>query len=316
MNDHAELAADFGPLEEVRCALCGGGESRLVVRERWFGEDFRVVRCRRCRLIYTNPRPTAEWKRRFYDPERNPYLQQDGRSFCYQPTDESAFGNAPLFRYLKGQFPAGGRLLDGGCSSGLMVKAARDHGFDAMGFDYAPRAAIFAHHRYGVSVLATDVEKIGLLDDSFDVVTLIQVFEHFKDPMTSLAELKRILKPGGLLFIETVNYLKLYWLERYLPFLKPLYFKVRKHESSWWKNRLPWVPFDHYYHWTPGTILAALERAEFERCENHYFPNYDPWTNDGRSHAQKAYRSAIDLLFRFTGRKIAGVLVATGRKPL
>lgn len=307
----------FGPLEDVPCALCGGTESRLVVAETWFGEGFRVVRCPRCRLIYTNPRPTPEWKKRFYDPAQNPYLQEDGRSFCYQPPDVDSPPNAPLFRYLRDQVSEGGRLIDGGCSAGLMVCAARENGFDAMGFDCSPEAVGFARARFGVKVLATDVERIGLREDSFDVVTLIQVFEHFRDPMAALGELRRILKPGGLLFIETVNYLKLYWLERHLRVLKPLYLKVRKHESRWWKDRLPWVPFDHYYHWTPGTLRAALRKAGFARCENHYFPGYDPWVESGPRAplSLRIYRSAVDRLFRVAGKQIAGVLVATGRKP-
>jgi hypothetical protein len=130
MTDASGWAVTFGPLEEVACALCGGTENRLVVAEGWFGENFRVVRCQRCRLIYTNPRPTLEWKKRFYNRTLNPYLEQDGRSFCYQPTDEGGRSNARLFHYLKEQVPAGGRLIDGGCSSGLMVLAARENGFE------------------------------------------------------------------------------------------------------------------------------------------------------------------------------------------
>ena len=306
----------FGPLEKVACALCGKRDLRPVVSEEWFGDTFQVVRCAHCKLMFSNPRPTPEWKRRFYDPRFNAHLADDGREFCYQPKGQGIPPDAPLWDFLRSNVPAGGRLLDVGCASGLFADACRAHGYAANGLDYSQKGPAHARREYGLDVLTADVENIPLADDSYDVITLIQVFEHFKNPIGALRELHRVLKPGGLLYIETVNYLKLYWLERYLSFLKPLYFKIRKADSPWWKDRLPWVPFDHYYHWTPRPLLAALQSAGFVEARNHYFVGADTWaaTAGRRSALQDAYRSAVDALFRVSGKQLAGLLIATGRK--
>lgn len=307
----------FGPLERVACALCGEQDLKPVVTDEWFGEEFHVVRCGRCELMFTNPRPAPEWKKRFYDPKVNVYLQQDGRDFCYQRKDQNAAAKVPLWRYLQAQVPPGCKLLDVGCSSGEFAKMALDHGFAVAGFDLSPGGPAHARKQYGIDAIAADVEHIAIADDSYDVITLIQVFEHFKDPIRALTELQRILKPGGLLYVETVNYLKLYWLERYLAFLKPLYFRVRRTDSPWWKDRLPWVPFDHYYHWAPRPLIAAFRKVGFDDVENHYFSGYDQWkpVDGGGAFLKNTYRSAIDLLFRATGKQIAGTLIVTGRKP-
>lgn len=308
----------FGPLEDVVCALCGEGKFEPVISEEWFGNTFHIVRCPRCKLIFTNPRPSSEWKKRFYDPEFNVYLQQDGINFCYQRKEENSVDKAPVWAFLEANGTMGSRLLDGGCSAGLFAKTARDHGFAVTGFDVSHRALAYAHEHYRIDVLASDVENIAIADNSYDVITLIQVFEHFKDPVRALSELNRVLKPGGILYIETVNYLKLYWLERYLSFLKPLYCKIRKVDSPWWKDKLPWVPFEHYYHWTPKPLLEALSKVGFNEVQNHYFHGYDRWTptEGGQPFFRSLYRSVIDLLFRVSGKRIAGMLIATGRKPL
>ena len=307
----------FGPLESVPCALCGNENLKLIVTEDWFGDDFNVVRCGKCKLIFTNPRPTREWKENFYDPDINEYLQQDQREFPFQNENLISRIDVPAWDYLKTQLPNGSKLLDVGCSSGAFVRAALHHGFNASGMDYSEEAVAHARNTDNLDVFQGHVEKIPAEDNSYDIITLIQVIEHFDHPMEALAELQRVLKPGGLLYLETVNYQKLYWLERYFSFLKPLYFKVRKQESPWWKDRLPWVPFDHYYHWTPRTIRKALRKAGFQQEESHYFAKTDPWkpTDGRRGLLETFYRKTIDLLFRFAGKAIGGNLIATGRKP-
>lgn len=307
---------EIGPLENVSCELCGNNDLRLIITEEWFDYEFNVVRCKHCKLMFTNPRPTRQWKERFYDPEFNEYLKEDQKEFCYQPENPASRSELPVWDYLKQQFPARGKLLDCGCSSGLFVKAALQHGFEASGFDYS-KAAIAQATSDGLDAFQAHVDEIPVDDNTYDVVTLIQVVEHFDHPLLAMKELRRVLKPGGMLYMETVNYLKLYWLERYFSFLKPLYFRVRKKDSPWWKDRLPWVPFDHYFHWTPGTIQMAVELAGFENVETHHFSKSDPWRNNssGRGWITPVYRKGIDLLYHASGKTLAGLLIASGRKP-
>ena len=73
----------FGPLEEVNCAVCGSERKKHVTSQKWFGERFHIVRCAHCGLMFTNPRPTKEWKERFFDPRYNPALKLVKRDFFY-----------------------------------------------------------------------------------------------------------------------------------------------------------------------------------------------------------------------------------------
>ena len=54
------------PLEEVNCSLCGGREMKTLARRDCVGLPVKTVMCRRCGLIYINPRPTEEWYKDYY----------------------------------------------------------------------------------------------------------------------------------------------------------------------------------------------------------------------------------------------------------
>lgn len=97
---------------------------------------------------------------------------------------------------------ASGRLLDVGCGAGHFVKAAREAGFEAEGVELSSAAARLALELNGITVSTAPLEA-DRRDGAFDVVTLIGVLEHLADPTGLVRECRRLLKPGGLLFVYT-----------------------------------------------------------------------------------------------------------------
>lgn len=287
----------FGPLEDVPCPLCGSDDNRLITVNSVFGEDFRVVRCKQCRLIRTNPRPTAKWKRRFHDPKYNGYMETLGRDFVYLPPLRRVSTYHLILKFLIKRLPSGARVLDLGCAIGDFMKVAKEYGFDVWGCDYSQSAVNHAREKHGLLVVRGQAENIPFDDSSFDAVTLLQLLEHLPDPLGALKEINRVLRPSGLLFIETPNYLPYYYVERYLSVLVPLYCKITGRVD------LPWYPFVHLCHWTSATILTALSKTGFERCETHFIENYRAQLPlDGRlSLGFRLYSSLGKLLYRLTG---------------
>lgn len=258
----------FGPLEEASCALCGDDRSTLVVVQHWFGEDFRVVRCSGCGMIRTNPRPTETWKASFYDPACNGLAEKMGRDFVYAPAPD----RLPSYRRLLGLITrrrSTGRLIDVGAASCAFAKMAADAGFDATACDYSQEALAYGAHHYGIPTLKSPAEAIDAEDESYDVVTIFHTIEHLPDPLAVLKELHRILRPGGQIFLETPNYLPHYYVQTRLRFVSAPYRWLTKREHG-----LPWVPFDHYYHWTPAHMHQALLKAGFQQPEALHIPGY------------------------------------------
>jgi ubiquinone/menaquinone biosynthesis C-methylase UbiE len=289
----------FGPLEDVPCILCGSSDSSLLAVNPLFGEDFRVVRCNNCRLMRTNPRPTPQWKERFYDPAFNGYIEDQGRDFIYLPAPSRTRAYQAILKFLSKHLSPGARLLDMGCAAGSFVKAAGEYGFDAWGCEWSENAVSYGRSHYDLEIVQGQAEKIPADNESCAAVTMLHLIEHLPDPLQALKEVHRVLHPSGLLFIETPNYLPHYYHERYFSFMTPLYCKLTG------RFGIPWFPFDHLYHWTSDTLLAALSRADFIRCDTHFLNDYKSESNVGRP-LSLAFRLAAgtgNLIYQLTHSK-------------
>lgn len=102
--------------------------------------------------------------------------------------------------------PAAPRHLDIGCALGFMLEESRRAGWDPVGVETSAFAARYAAEHTGCPVHAGTLEQAALPSTSFDVVTLTDVIEHVPQPSTLVAEICRILRPGGVLLIVTPNF--------------------------------------------------------------------------------------------------------------
>ena len=102
---------------------------------------------------------------------------------------------------------AGVRVLDVGCGGGLLCEALARAGATVTGIDLAPGmievARLHAAEQgLDITYKVTPVEEIG---GEFDVVTCMEMLEHVPDPAKMTATLATLVKPGGALFVSTIN---------------------------------------------------------------------------------------------------------------
>jgi SAM-dependent methyltransferase len=104
-----------------------------------------------------------------------------------------------IARLLESESP---RSLDVGCSLGYFVEAACRLGWDAYGVDVSGDAVRFCRHR-GLRCQIVAGAYLPYPDGYFDVLTAWHVIEHVRDVAQTLDEWARVLRPGGVLVLET-----------------------------------------------------------------------------------------------------------------
>jgi 2-polyprenyl-6-hydroxyphenyl methylase / 3-demethylubiquinone-9 3-methyltransferase len=105
---------------------------------------------------------------------------------------------------------AGARALDVGCGGGLLAESLAKAGAQVTAIDLAPSMIETARLHALDSGLTIDyqvepVEKLLARPERFDVVTCMEMLEHVPDPAATVAVLAALVKPGGDVFVSTIN---------------------------------------------------------------------------------------------------------------
>jgi len=114
------------------------------------------------------------------------------------------------------------RVLNLGCSAGLIDEALAPHVQSTLGVDIDDKAVAAANQRtVGTAsrFVVGDAMALALEDVSFEVVICSQVYEHVSDPARMMAEINRVLVPGGLCYFAVTSRWSVMEMHYKLPFL-------------------------------------------------------------------------------------------------
>lgn len=191
-------------MKSIICNFCQNKayETIYTLKDFQLGLDgtFTLVRCTKCGLLYLNPQPTLDSLMNYYPDCYDSYTKKKTSSIV------NTFGYT-LKYYLITRYVKGGKLLDVGFGNGNFLKRMEQReGWDLYGIEpvtypynlskrYLKKSTL-----YNCTLIDTNFEN-----DYFDVITLWDVLEHVPNPLESLIESYRILKPGGYIFIQTPN---------------------------------------------------------------------------------------------------------------
>ena len=212
------------------CDCCGEGSLKSIE----FPNAHRLWYCSTCKL-YQQGIPTQE------DIYEHDYHVEYSRHLAHK-TRTATVRLDTIHRRLAGNHQY--RLLDIGCSVGATLAAGKNRGWNATGADVSQQAVDWCKGR-GFDAHAMPDGKLPFECDAFDVVTAWHVIEHVSDVNETLNEWLRVLKPGGLLALET-------------PHAGCL--KVRLLGNSYKKF---WIS-DHLYAFRPGNLRTIVERHGME----------------------------------------------------
>jgi len=228
-----------------KCPICNASERQVLHSDlvdssfRCAPGSWTLWQCAKCRSAYLDPRPTPETIGLAYE---NYYTHGAGSSKVdyqslnllrkirrrlvngysrrrYGSADEPAYELGfylahlvPFIRkvtdrqYRHIPFPAGNanKLLDIGCGNGDFLMLASSCGWEVCGLDPDANAVLSATNR-GLDVHQAGEEHFKGESDLFDVITLSHVIEHVHSPRDTIENCFNLLKPGGMIWIETPN---------------------------------------------------------------------------------------------------------------
>lgn len=170
------------------CCFCEASACPVVLRR----PRFQVRRCPRCRVMWCDP---PRFDDRFRPDDEQAYLE-------VEPT--VAAENRERLALLSAWAGPGthARLVEVGCMHGDFVRQAAEAGYRARGLDLSDTAVVEAERR------RPGLVGYGTLDEttpaaSLDVVAAFNVIEHMDAPQRFLDHVRRVLRPGGVLVLET-----------------------------------------------------------------------------------------------------------------
>jgi SAM-dependent methyltransferase len=182
----------------VSCVACGASAARVKLRR----GAFEIRECPVCGLAFWQPEPGFRAERVY-----------DAAYFCDAASAHGYDDYAALEASLRATFtrrlsalPRRGpdaRLLDVGAAFGFAVDAARRAGWRSLGIEVSEAAVRRAARVAPGRIVRGDAAALPFAAGSFDAVTLWDVLEHLPDPHAAIAEIARVLRPGGRLALST-----------------------------------------------------------------------------------------------------------------
>lgn len=200
---------DVNNLEHVRCNLCQSDDYEIIGRKSRFDLPLKTAICQRCGLIYLNPRLTKAANDKFYEEAYRKLLGQKDRPLPDYFDDQRAHAQYRILEFAGDVIPTGGRALDIGCSTGGILSLFKEKkGYDLYGVEPSLMHSKFAQEHSGVTVYQDVFENLELERNFFDFVLLTQVLNHLLDPLASLRKVRSILKPGGKVYVEVMDFVQ------------------------------------------------------------------------------------------------------------
>jgi SAM-dependent methyltransferase len=222
------------------------------------------------RVASSDPGYLNEMLQRTYDPRM---AKERGQVKDYETTRD----------FLAEQFPARGNLIEVGSGLGFLLHFFKEDGWITTGLEPDPLCCQHATTILGLDIIAGTLPNAKCQADSYDVALMMHVIEHVPDPSQTLMELFRMLRPGGIVVVETPRY-------------DTLSFKLLGHRER------SILCEGHVYFFTTSTLARIAQKVGFSVLRRAYVGRSLTvdrllW-NIGRISKGKAMQSKLESISR------------------
>jgi len=218
------------------CYLCGSNDLKHLLngQDRLYGAPgvFPMVQCQHCSLAFIHPQPALEDIPGFYPNFYYAYIDEAQSEHSFFKRMEldfrkrkkaeiltvhygypRKFSKSFFYSFISTvsrkindvpDFVTDGVLLDIGCGKGTYLQEMKELGWQTLGVEFSA-SGVQAATQAGLDVLHGTVEDADFQSDAIDYARMADVLEHLPNPVRTMTEIHRILKPGGLVQISLPN---------------------------------------------------------------------------------------------------------------
>lgn len=293
--------------ERVPCPVCEGARSRHIG---WRGGEAHhdgkgvrtgIVQCLDCSHLYPDPMPYP------LDGLNELYAEPD-EYFTHHDVELKKRQGVDTLRAFENVLGKRGRYLDVGCGRGEWLWAAREAGWEYEGIDPSTAYLEWGRRHLGIQGRLGTIEEAKFPDEHFDAITLGGVIEHLYEPRATLTELRRILRPGGILWLDAPNERGLY------PHAANFYLRLLGRD--WCVNLAPTFSPFHVQGFGPDSLRKILDRCGFEVTDFVLCGAVCPQTGESTLRKRLEYGAARTI--NWVGKKFqAGpYMIVQARRPV
>ena len=189
------------------CPICGSVEKESIYGQRFtelseggLFDGYDVVVCNQCGFGFADNIPSQAEFDNYY----KQMSKYENEHLGGQVSESALSTYRSIVQAAKSVLPnKEARILDIGCATGALLAEFKANGYkNVTGVDPSPSCARTAMQLYKIQVLNQPISEIPELEASFDFLILNSVLEHIREVNTSLQALRKLLKPGGMIWIE------------------------------------------------------------------------------------------------------------------
>lgn len=236
---------DESQREFCNCPLCGIDDYTKLDSDKGLS----IVKCKDCELIYTNPRPKDAQENYFGD--ATTFYNEARLIFKGKKAHHRDKNYEYEIKKIK-KIKQNGKLLDVGTNMGFFLRKAKELGFETEGVEPSPSLSQIARDNWELKIHTSFLEQADLPQNYYDIITLIDVFEHVTNPKELLQTSYGLLKKDGIIAIKVPN-------GDYNHFKMKLAKKTGKD-----KNMDIWDCCEHVVHYTPKTFQKMIESCGYK----------------------------------------------------
>lgn len=241
-------------MEYVKCDLCGSDDTVIIAKRARFLKLNNVV-CRKCGLVYINPRPENDDIKKYYTSEsyrkqfhKNNYKQESYEyASIWETTQRVNFLKTNIGidnfgiknKSIMASVPLKNKtILDVGCNTGRVLNCFKQMGWKELGIEPTQAIVECAKKEFGINILPGFANQIK--NQRFDIITYFHVLEHVASPTSEMKLARNLLNDDGVILIFVPDILK--------PEGKFEHF----------------LQHPHIYHFCPRTLELVMKKVGFK----------------------------------------------------